>query len=61
MKHFYKKSLLCLMALVMASNVFADTFEVNGITYNGDNGVATVSKVPTTQVGGSYSRENNVA
>lgn len=52
MKHFYKKSLLCLMALVMASNVFADTFEVNGITYNGDNGVATVSKVPTTQVGG---------
>ena len=52
MTHFYKKSLLCLTALAMASGAFADTFEVDGLTYDGDKGVATVSKVPTTQAGG---------
>ena len=53
MKHFYKKVSLCLMAIMTAANIFAETVEIDGITYDtdADNKCAIVSKVPDTQVG----------
>lgn len=50
MKQYYSKTLLCLAALVMSVNVFAQTFTQDGVTYKGDSskGTAEVTAVDRT-------------